>query len=186
MPWKAPGYVRPVPSLRFLFHFEGEMGTFRQPHPDTHVEKATVMFKGGQLQGPKLRGEILSGDGSMHSRQHIFSRALRSDMYAAWEVANAPVSNYQNKYIPCRKIRYHLQTDNKAIIYLNSIGAVTEQREILGGQIKRDDTPASYERRLRFTVKTDYPAYSWINDAVIVECAVKIEDMLLYGAYKLD
>jgi len=107
-------------------------------------------------------------------------------MYAAWEVVAAPVSDHQNKYIPCLKVKYHLQTDDKAIIYLNSIGAKTEKRDILGGQVKRDDTPVSYEMRLRFTAKTDYPAYSWINDAVIVGCAVKIDDMLLYDAYKLD
>jgi hypothetical protein len=41
--------VRPVPSLQFLFHFESEKGTFRQPYPDTHVEKATVMFEGGRF-----------------------------------------------------------------------------------------------------------------------------------------
>jgi Protein of unknown function (DUF3237) len=107
-------------------------------------------------------------------------------MYAAWEAVVAPMSNHQDKYIPCLKISYHLQIDDKAIIYLNSIGVKTEKRQILGDQAKRDDTPVSYEMRLRFTAKTDSPAYSWINDAIIVGCAVKIEDMLLYDAYKLD
>jgi len=67
MAWKCPGYVMPIPSLQYLFHFEGEMGTFRQPQSDTCVEKSTVMFKGGRFAGPKLRGQILSGGGSMRS-----------------------------------------------------------------------------------------------------------------------
>jgi Protein of unknown function (DUF3237) len=193
MAWKRPGHVMPVPSLQYLFHFEGEMGIFRQPQSGNRSR--ILVARKQQLCSREVDS---LGPGSEDTSYLVvevcaplvqMQEGASSDMYAAWEAVVAPMSNHQDKYIPCLKISYHLQTDDKAIIYLNSVGAKTEKREILGGQPKRDDshdTPVSYEMRLRFTAKTDSPAYTWINDAIIVGCAVKIEDMLLYDAYKLD
>jgi hypothetical protein len=111
-----------------------------------------------------------------------------SDINEAWEVIPVPVSDsdHQDKHTPCLNIKYHLRTDDKAIIYLSTIGTETEKRDIFGGTTKRDYTPVSYDMRLQLTAKTDYPAYSWLNEAVIIGCAVKIDDILLYDAFQLD
>lgn len=55
----------PLPSLRFLFHLECDMDTFRHPESESYVEKSIVMLRGGRFEGPKLQGEILAGGGGI-------------------------------------------------------------------------------------------------------------------------
>lgn len=104
-----------------------------------------------------------------------------SDMNKDWEI----VRDNQDQQSPYLNIKYHLQTHDRAIIYLSTIGTKPERKDILGGLTTGDHKPTSYELCLQVTVKTEYPAYSWLNQAVIVGCSVKTEDMLIYDAYQL-
>ena len=61
--WSKPEYTLPLPSLKFLFHLECDMESFRHIGKGPHGDRSTVIFKGGRFEGPKLRGEILPGGG---------------------------------------------------------------------------------------------------------------------------
>ena len=61
--WTNPSFTLPTPSLEFLFHLECDMESFKHIGPGPHGHRATVIFKGGRFEGPKLRGAILPGGG---------------------------------------------------------------------------------------------------------------------------
>jgi len=61
--WTKPEYILPTPSLKFLFHLECDMDSFRSIGPGPWGNRSTVIFKGGRFEGPRLRGEILPGGG---------------------------------------------------------------------------------------------------------------------------
>ena len=61
--WAIPSYTLPTPSLKFLFHLECELESFRHVGQGPYGDRSTVIFKGGRFEGPRLRGEILPGGG---------------------------------------------------------------------------------------------------------------------------
>lgn len=66
--WTKPEYTLPLPSLRFLFHLECDMESFRRIGEGPYGDRSTVIFKGGRFEGPKMRGEILPGGGGTLTR----------------------------------------------------------------------------------------------------------------------
>lgn len=61
--WHRPEYTLPAPSLKFLFHLECDMDSFRHVGTGPHGDRSTVIFKGGRFEGPDMRGKILPGGG---------------------------------------------------------------------------------------------------------------------------
>ncbi len=61
--WQRPEYTLPVPQLKFLFHLECNMESFKHVGAGPQGDRSTVIFKGGRFEGPDLRGEILPGGG---------------------------------------------------------------------------------------------------------------------------
>ncbi|ERF75713.1 hypothetical protein EPUS_01543 [Endocarpon pusillum Z07020] len=108
--------------------------------------------------------------------------SIQSSVYEDWEIAR----DHQNQPIPYPKIKYHVQTHDKAIIYLGTTGTESQRRDIWGRLATSEDKPTSYELCLQVTAKTDYPAYSWLNQVVMVARAMMTEDMLVYDAYQLE
>ena len=61
--WHKPEYTLPTPSLKYIFHLECNMESFRHIGAGPHGDRSTVIFKGGRFEGPQVRGEILPGGG---------------------------------------------------------------------------------------------------------------------------
>jgi len=83
-------------------------------------------------------------------------------------------------------IRFKLQIYDGAVIYLQTSGTSTGQREVLESRGKEDRDPTEYRIRVHVTAERGDPRYSWLNQAVIIASSGRPMDMAMYDAYQVQ
>lgn len=87
--------------------------------------------------------------------------------------------------------RYNLETDDGAIIYIQTTGIRSSKEgsdldlhKLMNTEDKVD--PNSYYFRLHAKLETGHPDYLWLNRSIIVASAVRTKTSVIYDAYKVD
>lgn len=119
-----------------------------------------MIFKGGRFEGPKLRGTILPGGGD-------------------WE----NIADDSTAYLDTR---YNLQTDDGAVIYLQTTGVRKGPKDILD-KLGEDEsiTADQYSMRLSLTFECGTEKYQWLNKVVAFAMSGRNGTMVIYDAYIL-
>ncbi|KAG4029276.1 hypothetical protein MFRU_016g00340 [Monilinia fructicola] len=165
--WSKPEYTLPTPSLQFLFHLECEMEDFHPIGDGGHGNRATVIFKGGRFEGPRIRGTILPGGGDWETIQNTS---------APTEIQTAHLDT-----------RYNLLTHDNHCIYLRTTGVRTGPREILEALGEEDKHGANeYKMRLNMTFECDDGGkYGWLNRVVGIASSGRNGTRVIYDAYEV-
>ncbi|KAJ8059732.1 hypothetical protein OCU04_011376 [Sclerotinia nivalis] len=173
--WAKPSYTLPTPSLQFLFHLECDMEEFHPIGDGGHGNRATVIFKGGRFEGPRLRGTILPGGGDWETIQNTTSPSSTS-------TSSSP--ELQTAHLDTR---YNLLTHDNHCIYLRTTGVRTGPREILEGLGEEDKHAANeYKMRLNMTFECDDGGkYGWLNRVVGVASSGRNGGRVIYDAFEV-
>lgn len=204
----------PVPKLRFLFHLECDMESFREIGDGPFGKRMNVMvgplanlggaqtkwltvlsllsslqFKGGQFEGPSIRGTIVPGGGD-------------------WEIVDPESSD------AFLDTRYVLQTHDGASIYIQTTGVRTGPKDVLDSLGDNTNIPASsYTMRLNVKLETGdervrspssppshsqdqspdppFPSssiteqYKWLNKAVCIASAARCGNQVVYDTFQV-
>ena len=122
--------------------------------------RATVIFKGGRFEGPRMKGTILPGGGD-------------------WETINPDSTAHLDT-------RYNLQIegDGNPVIYLQTTGIRTGPKDVLDSLGTDESIPASdYFMRLHLTFETGHEKYKWLNNTVAIASSGRTGNMVIYDAY---
>ncbi|ORY85066.1 hypothetical protein BCR37DRAFT_378106 [Protomyces lactucae-debilis] len=161
------------PEFEF-FSLECDMEDFHPVGNGPHGNRATVIFKGGRFEGPKLKGTILPGGGD-------------------WEIV-ADDSTAVSAILACwialtrqfLDTRYNLKTDDGAIIYLRTTGVRKGPKDILD-KLGEDEsiTADQYSMRLSLQFECGTDKYAWLNKTVGFAVSGRNGTMVIYDAYAL-
>ncbi|CCG84029.1 protein of unknown function [Taphrina deformans PYCC 5710] len=158
--WTKPDFKLPEPKFEFLLHLECDMEEFHMIGKGPHGKRATVIFKGGRFKGPKLQGRILPGGGD-------------------WEVIEDDSTAYLDT-------RYNLETDDGAVIYLQTTGVRQGPQDVLD-RLGDDEsiTADQYSMRLSLKFECGDERYRWLNKLVCFAMSGRNGNMVIYDAYTL-
>ncbi|MDU4055905.1 DUF3237 domain-containing protein [Pseudomonas oryzihabitans] len=124
-------------------------------------KRRIIPITGGRFDGQRLHGRIL-------------------DNGADWQVVTADG-------LAIIDTRYLLQTDDGALIYLQTkgyrYGPPEVMRELAAG---KPVDPRRYFFRVTLTFETAAPAYAWLNRALGVGSAMRLGKAVVYDAYLLQ
>jgi len=124
-------------------------------------KRRIIPITGGRFDGKRLHGRILNNG-------------------ADWQVVTADG-------LAIIDTRYLLQTDDGALIYLQTkgyrYGPPEVMRELAAG---KPVDPRRYFFRVTLTFETSAPAYAWLNRALGVGSAMRLGKAVVYDAYLLQ
>ncbi|GAA97243.1 uncharacterized protein L969DRAFT_84326 [Mixia osmundae IAM 14324] len=170
MTWLRPEYTLPVPRLDFAFHLEVTLDPLRKVGQTAQgAVRYMVSFREGSLSGPCIQGRLLPGGADWLTSSDDVAAGTRTSLLDT---------------------RYGIETDDGAIIYLQTNGVRTGQIDVLDSLSTDASVPASaYSMRLSIKAETDRQCkHAWLNSAILIASAGRTispsgQDMVIYDAY---
>ena len=160
---KDGGFQPPKPKLEHLARFTVnlEAPIWELGSTSDLGRRRIIPITSGNFDGERLKGTILNNG-------------------ADWQVVAAAG-------LAIIDTRYLLQTDDGALIYLQTkgyrYGPPEVMRELAAG---KPVDPRRYFFRVTLTFETAAPAYAWLNRALGVGSAMRLGKAVVYDAYLLQ
>ena len=150
----------PEPQLSQVYRLEATLG---DPYDIGDVggqgHRLIVPLTGGTFTGPGLNGKVLAG------------------VSADWQIV-LPDGTVLGD------IRYTLQTDDGALVYVQSRGVRDGSHEVLSHLTRRDDVDASdYAFRTSTLIETASRELDWLNQGVFVSVGGRSPGGVTYETY---
>ena len=151
--------VLPDPSLSLVYRLEAVVGDTLELGEVSQGRRRIVPLTGGTFAGPELNGNLLPGTS------------------ADWQIVLADGTALGD-------IRYTLQTDNGALLYVQSRGVRHGSAEVLARLARGEDVDASeYVFRTSTRIETASPELSWLNKGVFVGVGGRQPGVVIYETY---
>jgi hypothetical protein len=149
----------PDPTLRHVYRLEATLGTPIALGETPQGLRRIVPLSGGRFTGPQLSGTLLAGASADW-------QTIRPDGAAIGD------------------IRYTLQTDDGAVLYVQARSVRHGPPEVLERLARGEDVPASaYTFRASTQIETADPALQWLNDGVFVAVGGRQPSGVAYDVY---
>jgi hypothetical protein len=149
----------PDPRLKRVFRLEARLG---EPLDlgDTHRGRRRIVpARGGTFAGPELNGKLLPGAS------------------ADWQVVLPDGTALGD-------IRHTLQTDDGALLYVQSRGIRHGSAEVLERLGRGEDVaPSEYTFRTWTQIETASPRLDWLNKGVFISVGGRSADSVIYETY---
>ena len=149
----------PEPRLIRVFRLEAALGDPLEVGEVSQGRRRIVPLTGGAFTGPELNGKLLPGAS------------------ADWQIVLPDGTALGD-------IRYTLQTDGGALLYVRSRGVRHGSAEVLGRLARGDDVDASeYVFRTCTQIETASRELDWLNKGVFVGVAGRRPGGVIYETY---
>lgn len=121
-------------------------------------KRRIIPITGGSFEGKTFKGKILNNG-------------------ADWQIVDS-------KGLAIIDTRYLLETDDGALIYLQTKGYRHGSAEVLQqlGQGK-DVDPKNYYFKITMQFETSSPKYAWLNQTIAIGSAMRLGQAVIYDAY---
>lgn len=153
-----PPVLKLEPLARFSVDLEAPI--WELGHTSDLGKRRIIPITGGHFDGARLKGRILNNG-------------------ADWQVVTADG-------LAIIDTRYLLQTDDGALIYLQTqgyrYGPPDVMAEVASG---KPVDPSRYTFRVTLRFETAAPAYAWLNRAVAVGSAMRLGKAVVYDAFEV-
>ncbi len=150
----------PAPRLEFLGRWNIELvaPVWELGATSDLGNRRIIPITGGDFEGPTLKGKILNNG-------------------ADWQVVT-------KDGVAIIDTRYLLQTDDGALIYLQTNGYRHGPAEVLA-KVARGEVvdPGSYYFRITMRFETSSPRYQYLNNHVALASAMRLGKAVVYDAY---
>jgi hypothetical protein len=154
------GYEPPKPKLEYLGRWSVDLiaPIWELGQTSDLGKRRIIPITGGKFEGPKIKGAILNNG---------------SD----WQIVT-------KDGLEIIDTRYLLQTDDGALIYLQTKGYRYGPPDVMAKVAKGEVVDANlYYFRLYMTFETAAPKYAWLNRAMAIAIAMRLGNAVVYDAY---
>jgi hypothetical protein len=149
----------PKPRLTRVYRLEATLGDPLEVGEVSQGRRRIVPLTGGAFRGPQLNGQLLAGAS------------------ADWQIVLPDGTALGD-------IRYTLQTDDGALLYVRSRGVRHGSAEVLGRLARGEDVDASeYVFRTSTRIETAARDLDWLNKGVFVGVAGRRRGGVIYETY---
>ena len=149
----------PAPRLTPVYRLEAALGSPLDVGEVSQGHRRIVPLTGGAFTGPELNGKLLPGAS------------------ADWQIVLPDGTALGD-------IRYTLQTDAGALLYVQSRGVRHGSAEVLGRLARGDDVDASdYVFRTSTQIETASRDLDWLNKGVYISVAGRRRGGVIYETY---
>ena len=149
----------PDPSLTLVYRLEAVLGEPLELGEVSHGRRRIVPQIGGTFEGPHLKGKLLPG------------------VSADWQIVLPDGTALED-------IRYTLQTDDGALLYVQSRGVRHGSAEVLARLGSGEDVDASeYTFRTWTQIETASLRLDWLNKGVFISVGGRQPDSVVYETY---
>jgi len=149
----------PDPHLTRVFRLEATLGEPLDLGDTARGRRRIVALTGGTFAGPELNGKLLPGAS------------------ADWQIVLADGTALGD-------IRYTLQTDAGALIYVQSRGVRHGPAEVLARLGRGEDVDAGeYTFRTATRIETAAPEFDWLNKGVFMSVGGRQPGSVIYDTY---
>jgi len=147
------------PRLTRVFRLEATLGEALDLGDTARGHRRIVPLTGGTFAGPELNGNLLAGAS------------------ADWQIVLADGTVFGD-------IRYTLQTDGGALLYVQSQGVRHGSADVLARLGRGEDVDASeYTFRTATRIETAAPEFDWLNKGVFVSVGGREPGRVIYETY---
>jgi hypothetical protein len=151
--------VLPDPSLTRVYRLEATVGEPLELGEIAEARRRIVPLAGGTFTGPELNGMLLPGSS------------------ADWQLVLPDGTALGD-------IRYTLQTDGGALLYVQSRGVRHGSPEVLARLARGEDVDASeYTFRTSTQIETAAANFDWLNKGVFISVGARQPDRVIYETY---
>jgi hypothetical protein len=149
----------PDPRLTRVFRLEARLGDPLDLGDTPRGRRRIVPASGGTFAGPELNGKLLPG------------------VSADWQILLPNGTALGD-------IRHTLQTDDGALLYVQSRGIRHGSAEVLERLGRGEDVdPSEYTFRTWTQIETASPRLDWLNKGVFVSVGGRRPDRVIYETY---
>jgi hypothetical protein len=149
----------PEPRLNRVYRLEAELGDPLDVGEVSQGRRRIVPLTGGTFTGPELNGKLLP------------------DASADWQIVLPDGTALGD-------IRYALQTDDGALLYVQSRGVRHGSAAVLGRLARGDDVDASeYVFRTSTQIETASRDLAWLNKGVFISVGGRRPGGVIYETY---
>jgi hypothetical protein len=149
----------PAPQLRHVYRLDADLAAPVDLGDTPRGHRRIIAFTGGRAQGPGFRARLLPAAG------------------ADWQLVRPSGSAIAD-------IRYTLQTDAGALLYVQSQGVRHGSPAVLARLATGEDVdPSEYTFRTTVTIETADPDLAWVNDGVFIAVGGRRRDGVSYDVY---
>jgi hypothetical protein len=149
----------PDPSLTRVYRLEAALGVPLDLGEVSLGRRRIVPLTGGTFAGPELNGKLLPG------------------VSADWQILLADGTALGD-------IRYTLQTDDGALLYVQSRGVRHGSPEVLERLGRGEDVDASeYTFRTSTQIETASRELAWLNRGVFISVGGRLQGGVIYETY---
>jgi Protein of unknown function (DUF3237) len=149
----------PEPRLSLVYRLEAVLGEPLDLGEVSCGRRRIVPQTGGTFEGPHMKGKLLPG------------------VSADWQIV-LPDGTVRGD------IRYTLQTDDGALLYVQSRGVRHGSREVLDRLGRGEDVDASeYTFRTSTWIETASRELDWLNRGVFVGVGGRMQGAVIYETY---
>jgi hypothetical protein len=149
----------PEPRLTLVYRLEAVLGEPLDFGAVSQGHRRIVPQIGGTFEGPDVKGKLLPGAS------------------ADWQIVLADGTVLGD-------IRYTLQTDDGALLYVQSRGVRHGSAEVLAGLARGEDVDASeYTFRTSTRIETASARLDWLNRGVFISVGGRLRGTVIYETY---
>jgi hypothetical protein len=152
----------PDPRLSLVYRLEAVLGEPLELGEVSGGRRRIVPQIGGTFEGPQMRGKLLPG------------------VSADWQVVLPDGTALGD-------IRYALQTDNGALLYVQSRGVRHGSPEVLERLGRGEDVdPREYTFRTSTQIETASRELAWLNRGVFISVGGRLKETVIYETYLVE
>jgi hypothetical protein len=152
----------PTPTLRHVYRLEAALATPIDLGDTPQGHRRIVPLTGGRFTGAELGGTLLAG-GS-----------------ADWQIIRPDGAAIGD-------IRYTLQTDSGALLYVQSRGVRHGSPEVLERLGRGEDVaPSEYTFRTSTQIESSAPELHWLNNGVFIAVGARRPSGVAYEVYLVE
>ena len=149
----------PEPRLTLVYRLEATLGEPLDLGESTQGHRRIVPQTGGTFRGPEIAGKLLPGAS------------------ADWQIVLPDGTALAD-------IRYTLQTDDGALLYVRSRGVRHGNAEVLERLGRGEEVNASeYTFRTSTQIETAAPEHDWLNQGIFIGVAGRQPGGVIYETY---
>ena len=153
-------FIATAPALRFAFAIKANVAPIQDLGQTARGHRRIIDIVGGEVQGPRLAGEILPGG-------------------ADWQIVR-PDGTIEVV------ARYTIRSDQGALIYVQNEGLRVASPEILARMSRGELVPFdSYHFRTAPRFETAAPSLKWLERATFVGVAARTPDRVAIGFHEV-
>jgi hypothetical protein len=152
----------PQPQIRHVYHLEATLGEPLDVGEVTGGRRRVIPLTGGQFTGPEIRGLLLSGTS------------------ADWQLVLPDGTSIGD-------IRYTLQTDNGALLYVRARAIRHGDADVLARLARGEEVDAGeYVFRAAAQIETSASDLAWLNKGVFISVGGRSSGGVAYDTYIVE